>query len=286
MLTHSRSTIHSGGPRRPGLVVVSAALFGGSTVATQIQIIEGPDKGKVFPIQRRPVTIGLGVNADIRLADAELQGYLQVEWRNGTYIVTNQLQIPIWLDNSKLAQGQSRAWYDDAVLMPTRRTQLILKSFISVNGDTSVQAVDPSGQSQNKTSGFVLFVASCGIFLGSFALMAPTYSVVTRRKFHRQLIPDVMEKLESNTDWAKRNGLQIEWDQLKTQFQVARVLDSQSNTKSALERYKSSAELLNKIRSAIQEEAAITEDPSLKAANDAIEAAAAAINDRLTDKNK
>jgi hypothetical protein len=97
-------------------------------MAARVEVVHGPDAGWRFTVFTGEVRIGRGAGHQVRLTDpAWGDGHLRLQFRQGGYLVTNQMPYPIFIDGQLLPEGGQRTWYAGSGLQPTGDTLLRLE---------------------------------------------------------------------------------------------------------------------------------------------------------------
>ena len=219
----------------------------------EIQVLSGPDSGKICQLVQSSARIGVGAAMEFPLTDMQLRGYLVVDFRNGVYHVRNQLEGAVYLDKEILDPGESRVWYDEQILQPTAATRLRLRHTEQQSNFQGRAAVVLSPE-KNATGQLTLTItlASLCITVGLLILGNSNTEVSSSESLDPARLPalaDIVQtKLTECRGWAEANEILPLWDRTLEQFQKARLADRLGNRETARKRYELCARLLQQLK--------------------------------------
>ena len=122
-------------------------------MAARVEVVHGPDAGWQFTVLTGEVRIGRGAGHQVRLTDpAWGEGHIRLQFRQGGYLVTNQMPYPIFVDGQLLPEGGQRTWYAGSGLQPTPDTLLRLEMIDTPPGPAPEGGViaEPPGRRTEK----------------------------------------------------------------------------------------------------------------------------------------
>src|SRR5690242_6723962 len=94
----------------------------------RIDVVLGPDTGRRFLVHAGEARIGCGTGHQVRLRDPSWgAGCLLVQHRQAGFLVTNHMPHSVVLDGEVLARGETKTWYAEACLQPSKATVLRLE---------------------------------------------------------------------------------------------------------------------------------------------------------------
>ena len=221
---------------------------------TIISVIHGQDAGREFAVPRTTIRIGTEAHADIRLTDPQLQGLLTLVWKNGTWVVTHQLDYPILLDGQRFARNEAKVWFDGTPLQPTATTSLLLETRGSEIGADEPASVQELTLAEPEIAEWVRYVQYIGIALGFLILLAASdgKSPPPNDKQVDTNFKTVIQTLKSQT--AEFSGrFQSDWQLLTNNLQQARHADKGADKAAALNFYEKCSQLCRVLKLSLDE---------------------------------
>jgi hypothetical protein len=225
-----------------------------SEMTAEIQVLSGPDNGKICQLVQSSARIGVGATMEFPLTDMQLRGCLVVDFRNGVYHVRNELEGAIYLDKEVLQPGDSRVWFDEQILQPTAATRMRLRHTDQRADSQSGRATVVLVPNQNASSQMTLTAAIATIcILAGLLILGNSNTTVTQIQsveFGRlpALADIVQKKLLESRVWAETRGLLPLWDRTFEQFQKARLADRLGDRDTAKKRYEFCSRLLQQLK--------------------------------------
>lgn len=220
---------------------------------TIISVTHGQDAGREFAIPRTTIRIGTESHADIRLTDPQLHGLLTLVWKNGTWVVTHQLDYPILLDGKRFSQNESRVWFDGTPLQPTATTSLLLETRDSENASDEPGAVQELTSAEPEVAEWVRYVQYIGIAFGLLILLAASDG--SAPQLNDRQVDDNFKAVIlalSNTP-AESDRFQKDWRLLAENLQQARHADKAGDKAVALNLYEKCSQLCRVLKQRIDE---------------------------------
>jgi hypothetical protein len=223
---------------------------------TVISVTQGQDAGREFAVPRTTIRIGTEAYADIRLTDPQLQGVLTVVWKNGTWVITNGLGYPIYLDGQPFPRGETRVWFDGKPLQPTATTSLLLET------RESGTAADEPGSVQELTppvpeiAEWVRYAQCIGVIAGLVILLAISSGsppMVDEKKVDQNYLKTISE-LNANHVGGYSVRFRSDWQMLTENLQQARHADKAADNEMALNLYEKCSQLYRVLQQSIDEQ--------------------------------
>ncbi len=221
---------------------------------TIISVTHGQDAGREFAVPRTTIRIGTEAHADIRLTDPQLQGLLTLIWKNGTWVVTHQLDYPILLDGQRFARNETKVWFDGTRLQPTATTSLLLETRESETAADEPSSVQELTLAEPEVAEWVRYIQYTGIALGLVILLAapdgssPSLTDTQVDDQYKAVIRSIMRKPVGPS-----GRFQSDWQLLTDNLQQARHADKAADKAVALNLYEKCSQLCRVLKLRIDE---------------------------------
>jgi len=221
---------------------------------TIISVTHGQDAGREFAIPRTTIRIGTEAHADIRLTDPQFLGLVTLVWKNGTWVVTHQLDYPILLDGQRFTQNETKVWFDGTPLQPTATTSLLLETRDSESAADEPSAVQELTSTEPEVAEWVRYVQYIGIVFGLLILLAasdgssPQLNDTQVDKNYKAVILTL-----GNTQPEFPGRFQRDWLLLTENLQQARHADKAADKAIALNLYEKCSQLCRVLKQRINE---------------------------------
>ncbi len=183
-----------------------------------------------------------------------LQGLLTLVWKNGTWVVTHQLDYPILLDGQRFARNETKVWFDGTHLQPTATTSLLLETRDSETAADEPASVQELTLAEPEVAEWVRYVQYTGVAFGLLILLAASDGgtpLLTDPQVEVNF-KAVIVSLKAQPAWPQ-GRFQSDWQLLTENLQQARHADKAADREVALNLYEKCSQLCRVLRQRIEE---------------------------------